>query len=216
MPPLIFLWGTSNEEGVWSPTVGDSEEQTLTKKRVSEQDLSFAIAVFRRFPMSVLSHALQNSARQLIMFGLNEFSYSDGEKSYLDSSLPKDALAALHRSHAYKQDVPVTLFSYLNYGLVILALSYIVLIYFAPGYRASLDPEIWKLFLWTHVGILLNATVCGSVSDPNPRFEARVTWLLPLLALVIGFSARRSSLDRKQRARGSVDDGRCSEARTIG
>ena len=216
MPPLVFLWATSNEGGIWFPTAGDSEELTLIKKRISDQDLSFAIAVFRRFPMSVLSHSLENSARQLFMFGVNEFSYSDGTKSYLDSSLPKDDLAALHRSPAYKQEVPVTLFSYLNYGFVILALSYLVLIQFATGYRASIDRELWKLLLWTAVGIVLNAVVCGSISDPNPRFEARVIWLLPLLALVIGCSARLSSFDRKHRAQGLVDDSYHSKARTIG
>jgi len=35
--------------------------------------------------------------------------------------------------------------------------------------------------------LLLNAAVCGILSSPVDRYQARVIWLVPLLALVIGF-----------------------------
>ena len=41
------------------------------------------------------------------------------------------------------------------------------------------------------VGILINAFVCGAVSQPAERYGARVIWLLPFVATVMAMVAIR-------------------------
>jgi hypothetical protein len=40
------------------------------------------------------------------------------------------------------------------------------------------------IFLWICAGILINAFVCGALSGSFSRYQARVVWLLPLVAIV--------------------------------
>ena len=41
-------------------------------------------------------------------------------------------------------------------------------------------------------GIVLNAAVCGILSAPSPRYQARVIWLIPMLAVLGLFAIRRA------------------------
>ena len=44
-------------------------------------------------------------------------------------------------------------------------------------------------------GILANALVCSVLASPLDRFQARVIWLIPLLALGIWFMNQRRTAD---------------------
>jgi hypothetical protein len=39
------------------------------------------------------------------------------------------------------------------------------------------------------LGILVNALVCGGISQPATRYGARVIWLLPMLATLLALAA---------------------------
>ena len=40
-------------------------------------------------------------------------------------------------------------------------------------------------------GIVLNAAVCGILSGPFPRYQARVIWLVPMIAVLSLMALRR-------------------------
>ncbi|MEZ5778804.1 MAG: hypothetical protein R3E44_10625 [Paracoccaceae bacterium] len=66
----------------------------------------------------------------------------------------------------------------------------------APG-------EIKALVIMLILGILANAMVCGGISQPSTRYGARVIWLLPLAATILGIfalRARRFYLEPERRA----------------
>jgi hypothetical protein len=51
------------------------------------------------------------------------------------------------------------------------------------------DDRRWLgLILLTAAFVLSNAAVCGALSAPVPRYQARLIWLIPALALLIGGS----------------------------
>ena len=114
IPSDTFLWQSPDEGGVWAPSSEDNEELASLKQRVSDEDLRFAIAVFKHDPISTLKHAFLNGARQLIYFPLNEFRYDTAEKAGLNRNLPISSLPGLYRSAAYKGKVPVFMFSLLD------------------------------------------------------------------------------------------------------
>jgi len=44
---------------------------------------------------------------------------------------------------------------------------------------------------FTLLGVALNAVVGGCLSEPHNRYQARVIWLVPLIALVVALQWRR-------------------------
>ena len=57
----------------------------------------------------------------------------------------------------------------------------------------------WEFAGLVLVGVVLNAAVCGMLSGPEDRYQARVVWLVPLLALIAS-STNPSSESLRQRA----------------
>jgi hypothetical protein len=51
-----------------------------------------------------------------------------------------------------------------------------------------------KLVVFIVIGVLVNALVCGTLSEPYDRYQARVVWLIPFLAwLIYQMRSRRSA-----------------------
>jgi hypothetical protein len=50
----------------------------------------------------------------------------------------------------------------------------------------GLDRRLLGLLLLTCAFVLSNAAVCGALSAPVPRYQARLIWMIPALAMLIG------------------------------
>ncbi len=176
-----FLWEGKEKHGVFF--VADPQ----TQKKLSDEDLSFAFAVLRYDPLGVLAGALRNSATQMVTFSLKEFNYPGD----FDSSFPPSIVQRLRGSAAYRGTVPVAIFSFLNYLVVCAALAYLIVrgcIAYRQGDTA--DRSLWSAIGWMIAGFVLNAIICGALSEPIPRYQARVVWLLPLAVLLLELPAR--------------------------
>ena len=65
-----------------------------------------------------------------------------------------------------------------------------------------------RVFYWICAGVLVNACICGAASAVDSRYQARVIWLLPMVALLVELHAWRNS--RKDEA---ADDGEILEGK---
>lgn len=66
----------------------------------------------------------------------------------------------------------------------LLFVSAAAIILFLFGYRKEF-PRIVQLIVFVLFAMYCNAFICGAISIINPRYQSRVIWLLPLLALVV-------------------------------
>jgi len=48
---------------------------------------------------------------------------------------------------------------------------------------ASADPDLSRFVVLVLVMVIVNAVLCGVISGPYARYQARVVWLIPFLAL---------------------------------
>jgi hypothetical protein len=53
-------------------------------------------------------------------------------------------------------------------------------------------PAALPVVLFVLAALLLNAFVCGALSGPYARYQARIVWLVPLLALGLVLRVRKS------------------------
>jgi hypothetical protein len=66
---------------------------------------------------------------------------------------------------------------------VIYLLSAAAILYFVLGRR--LDPHARAFGVIVLAGIVINALVCGGISEPADRYGARVAFLLPMVAVML-------------------------------
>jgi hypothetical protein len=66
----------------------------------------------------------------------------------------------------------------------LLFFSVAAIILFLFGYKKEF-PRIVQLIIFMLFAMYCNALICGAISIINPRYQSRVVWLLPLLAIVV-------------------------------
>lgn len=71
-----------------------------------------------------------------------------------------------------------------NLIINILSLFFILFIFFTPLWK-QINIISLKFIIFSLIAILVNALVTAGLNSPTERFQARVTWLLPLALLII-------------------------------
>jgi hypothetical protein len=173
-----FIW-SFDPPGVFSVSTPE------IRRQLSAEQYRFAWAVLRHEPLGVVGSAAANAGRQFLSIGLAEFDMSAPRDRALASKLPMPYRARFRASAAYNGLVPTQTWSVISLIVFWSSLVGLALILFTGRVRQrfhtmQLDPAVWIL-----VGILINAIVCGTMSGPHDRYEARVAWLVPFVAIAL-------------------------------
>lgn len=175
-----FLWATDSKTGVFSAT------DTATRRALSDEQLRFAWNVLLFDPVGQASVSLANWMGQLTTFALlTDFSYGHAMRQAFASSLPEPYLTRLRATAAAREALPLQAASYVF--LVSAVASSLVLVVAFLAYRgtpAMVASKFWEFAGLVVAGVILNAAVCGALSATVDRYQARVVWLVTLLALV--------------------------------
>ena len=79
----------------------------------------------------------------------------------------------------------------LQTGAYMLALLSVIVLGLLPH---RVPGPVRLLVLMLLAGILANALICGAVSQPATRYGARVSWLLPLAAVILAMFSKRNAV----------------------
>jgi hypothetical protein len=144
--------------------------------------------VFAFDPVGVIFAVLQASAHQLITFGLNEFRNDGSWNNFAD--LPVQYWSKMQGTIAFKDGWLVDIISEMDYAIVILScLILIATVGYFTNHRMVRTGVAWTsqiLFcVMIGVGVIVNAIICGSFSTIDNHYQARVIWLIPLLAVLV-------------------------------
>ena len=179
MSSYTFLFGTEPGKSVYEIASYDQ------RRALSAEQFRFLLAVLRYDPFGVARSVLHNAAAQFLNFGLADFQYNPGEKDTMDRTFPIEVLAQIHSTAAYKGTMPWVLLKALPYFCVIGSFLYLLLAWFAILPGRAMSPLLKRVFVWAFAGMILNAAICGGISANEARYQARVVWLVPLLALLV-------------------------------
>lgn len=181
-----FLWSQDPAEGAF--ILADAE----TKARLSQQDKAFAVAVARAYPLHTLGAMAWNTALQLVDIRtdiVDARCYVD--PACLGDQFPPQVTREMAATPAGRGTWPVRVMDAVMYAAALVSLAAV----------AVLLPRLWRrdaeaarcLALWLAViavAMLVNAFLGGAVSEPQSRYQARLWWLVPLVALIAAFVAR--------------------------
>jgi hypothetical protein len=175
-----FLWNHDPSHGVFG--AADPESRRL----LSAEQWRFAWATFTHAPLDALSSTGLDVLRQLYLIGASDFRYNDTEKREFAAEIPTDLWKRMQRTPAYTGAMPVRVFSWSSYIFALGSFIY-VMFWMLASRSAKLSDESVSLY-WLLVialgTVIANAVICGGISSPQDRYQARVIWIVPALGAV--------------------------------
>ncbi len=175
-----FLWADAADGGVFTPA--DPE----FRRALSDEQMRFFLATLRHDPIGVAAAMLRNTALQIGKVSMDDFNYDDDKKAFYLGQMPPSYLRVAEKTKAWEGDLPVLAVSAIVLTSLLASSVYVlgVIGFFDKG-SAGLDRDLRRFSIIVIVGILINAFVCGALSGPEDRYQARVVWLMPLLVGLI-------------------------------
>lgn len=181
-----FLWSEDERTGIFN--VADVQ----TKRLLSDEQMRFALAIIPANWGHFVADVSRDALRQLTHIGLDDFCYP-GPQVFFRTRLPSHYFGTLTSTFAARSDAYVVFGRTILYVTAIIGAIGTALLLGGMLRRGTVHSasEMEKRKTWCAAtfmflgGIILNAIICGGVSVPNHRYEARVVWLIHL-SLVTG------------------------------
>ncbi len=180
-PTDDFIWSHDPAVGVFAPA------SPQIKRALSDEQVAFAIRVFAFDPAGVLYNMMRAGISQLTTFGLFEFRYR--------ANMPIRYWGGVQQTLAFRHGWVIDAISKIDYAVVVLSCLFLLLFGLARFYHGiSLHTRVQigdfasskKLFLvLVGGGVIFNAIICGSFSTVHDHYQARVVWLVPLVAMLV-------------------------------
>ena len=173
-----FLW---DPQGLRSRLMAsDPDEWNL----VCQQQTQVILGTLTTYPLQQLTISLSHLFQQLATFGLNDFNLNLSVVMQMPQVLP-DLTADFLASRQATRRLPLASLNLLYQGVVVLSLLAL-----AAGLGRA--PRFWRdLCAWIGLGLVVNAAITGILSAVAARYQSRVVWLLPMLALLFWISQLR-------------------------
>jgi hypothetical protein len=186
-----FLWERDPAAGVFAATDPD------TRRALSAEQYRFALAVLAYDPWGQARASLRNALIQAGWIGASSFEYGEAQKRTFAAKLPAEHASRARRSAAWTGRMPIRWMSGLSYVSTGVGLGYLA---YAWVRARRMSPRsglvALRIAALAALGILVNAAICGVLSTPAVRYQARVTWLLPVLATIAHLERRRRGAAR--------------------
>ena len=160
-----FLWRA--QDSYWSLDLDQRAALRAEEGAILRQAIGAA-------PLAQLRASTGNALDQLVRFGLDDFVLGRG------AAVTPDDYTFVYLPLAPAAVWGLGLFSATIY-LTVLAASAVVAAKLWRHRSPATDPAI-ACCLLVLAALVLNAAICGVLSGPNDRYQARVAWLLPLMA----------------------------------
>ena len=176
-----FLWGDS---GVWQRASSERKQEML------QEETPLVMAAVSAYPVAQAQRSFANFWGEFTDFGLWDFQPNSWMRSQINYVL-QDAENKYLKTKETRSTLPVEFFSTVqNWTVLASALGILLAI---PGLWRRGRSEILGLVAIVVPVVIANALLTAVLSESDSRYQARLIWLVPLLAaiLLIDWGERR-------------------------
>lgn len=164
-------------------TGGYASRGPQVRDAISKQEMSLLLSALADSPVAIGGALVADGIDQI-----GAFSYQDlaprPKARYIEGHFPDVIIDHVHASRLWADGEPLKRLSRVQEAVVIIALPVLALALFA---LARLRTPAARAFLWftalVLIGVVGNGLICGILASPYDRFQSRVIWLVPLLAM---------------------------------
>lgn len=183
-----FLFSQDPQQGVFA--LADAP----ARRRLSDEQVRLALDVLRHDPAGVLRGVAADVAAQLASYRVDVWRYGPRELALYAGRIPDGEFAAMKASRANGTTAYNDLFTALAHGSTLATL--VLALHWARmrrlGAPACVPHRMEQVAVLAIAGLVANAVVCATLASPMDRFQARLAWLPPMLALsVLALAWRR-------------------------
>jgi hypothetical protein len=150
------------------------------------------LATLPRYPAAHVISAVEAAARQLVRLRTGE-GVNPHDTEHAVRALARYAPDAMPRFEAARQQhdrFDFTLINLVHVPLALVCLALLPLMVLAARWR-RIAPAPATLAFTVLMATLANAAICGTLSNPNDRYQSRIAWLAPFAFVIAAFSASR-------------------------
>jgi hypothetical protein len=159
------------------------------RRELSAEQFRFLLAVLKYDPAGVVKSTLYDSGEQFLDFRLYDFQYNADTKLSMDQTFPLQVLDQIHNGAAYKGTMHAGALTALEYIFVVASVVYLLLVLFGALVGRRMNQFMRGIFFWVFAGVVINAAIGGGISASQSRYQSRVVWLIPLVALLVELQA---------------------------
>jgi hypothetical protein len=170
-----FLWKL---DGVWQTA------SPATKEELRREEMPLVLATLRAYPRDELFISAAHFWEQLMTFGLWDYGPNAWMEQMLDKVLP-GSQSRYFQTRQARRALPDEFSSSVQEWAVIAALVLIAM--FSPFALHRRQVQLLGLSSVIVLVIIANAFVTGVLANVEDRYQSRVIWLLPLLAILFVF-----------------------------
>ncbi len=185
MDRLPMFWadflGADAKRGVF--VVADA----ATKRRLSEEQKAYALGVLRTDPLGLAASLAKDAASQLGRFSLSDVEVTAAARANYRTSFPANVADRIEASRAGRSPALLRALSISTGVLTAAAAVLLALMVLRPKLlrlNSETASRYWTLASVLLGGVILNACICGILASPYDRFQSRVIWLAPLVAMI--------------------------------
>jgi len=187
MPSDEFLWLQDPKRGVFASS------DPAVRRALSKEQYRFALAVMGHDPWEQIESSARNAAAQLMLLGVPEFDYIEESKTAFADKIPHAYFQVMKHTPAYLGTMPAHSISIVSYVSTASGLACIIfLLVSARGKGTEQLRRVAQLAVLVVFGVIANAVICGTMSGPHDRYQARMAWLIPAMALIAHFAVYRA------------------------
>jgi hypothetical protein len=168
-----FLWSA---RGIWQSASLAQQEQ------IRKEETRIVLGTLRAYPREELVVSAGHFWRQLRAFGLYDYDPNPWILAMVDTVLPGARPRYLETRQA-RETLHEDFFTSVQTGTVVLSL--VVIACWAVFLRQYWSPRVIGLATIIGFVVVVNAAVTGVLANVEDRYQARVIWLVPLLAAVL-------------------------------
>jgi hypothetical protein len=163
-----FLWG---ESGIWATA------DPTTQRRLLAEEIPLVRATLRAYPRQQFAASFANFTHQLNDFGVNDFDDNEWMRHSIDSVVSHSRYPGSLQAH---DSVPSNAFTILQRWIVIG--SAILLGGLLPWLVRRRRYRLLGLAVVVVPTLIANALLTAVLSSSDSRYQARIVWLVPLVA----------------------------------
>lgn len=177
---IAFLFDYDQDTGVFGIAAPE------VQRALAEEDVEFALRTVRSDPVTTLGGLAFDGVSQLWHLSIEDVPMVEARDEFLAENFTPDLVAMARDARLYSRAGLVSVLTVLTYASTAVSVALLVVnLKQRRGMPASVgatDNRLMILIAICLVGVLLNALICGVLASPYGRFQARLVWILPLLA----------------------------------
>jgi len=158
-----------------------------TKRRIVSQQWQFIGDVIAHDPWGVLTGWVADLGRQVMGFRVDVWSFGASQLAMFEGRVPAQIFAAMQTSRGWNEPAYNRVLSTVTYASTLAALM--LGAWWAwrrrAGAPACVPQRLEQVAGLVIAGVGINALVCATAASALDRFQSRVIWLLPFLALAV-------------------------------